>query len=321
MSISNSTYYKGQEGEKLVESLIHEIDGYKRTINNIYINDNGKSRQIDHILINQNGIFVIETKNYSGSIYGKETSDKWIKYLGSQKYYFMNPIFQNYAHQKIVSQVIDNEIEVTSVILFTPKCKLNVIAKQAVVLYTDQFAKYLRNQEIKLTNEQIDYYYKTIMDNRITNEEIINNHNSNVQHYIQYKEKLVKEGTCPRCYGKLLVKEGKNGNFLACSNYPRCHFTKEIENVPSINETPVNYNDNYQQELYNYYYTNNYNHNQTKLWTTLLLCILFGYLGIHKFYEGKLWFGIIYLFTFGLLGIGYFVDIIILIYKIIYNKI
>ena len=34
------------------------------------------------------------------------------------------------------------------------------------------------------------------------------------------------EGGCPKCGGDLVVKEGKFGKFIACSNYPKCKFTK-----------------------------------------------------------------------------------------------
>lgn len=44
----------------------------------------------------------------------------------------------------------------------------------------------------------------------------------------------------------------------------------------------------------------------------LILCIFFGYLGVHKFYEKKYLLGTIYLFTFGLFSIGWIYDIIIL---------
>lgn len=45
-------------------------------------------------------------------------------------------------------------------------------------------------------------------------------------------------------------------------------------------------------------------------WIALTLCILFGWLGIHRFYEGKVFTGLLYLCTFGFLGIGWFIDII-----------
>jgi len=50
-------------------------------------------------------------------------------------------------------------------------------------------------------------------------------------------------------------------------------------------------------------------------WVVLILCILFGWFGIHRFYEGKIITGIIWLFTFGLFGIGWFIDFLIIVFK------
>ena len=50
-------------------------------------------------------------------------------------------------------------------------------------------------------------------------------------------------------------------------------------------------------------------------WVALLLCILLGWLGAHKFYENKTGMGILYLFTFGLFGIGIIIDFISIICK------
>lgn len=52
------------------------------------------------------------------------------------------------------------------------------------------------------------------------------------------------------------------------------------------------------------------NTNPKNKWVTLLLCYLFGYLGVHKFYEKKTRMGILYLFTFGLFGVGWVIDLI-----------
>ena len=45
------------------------------------------------------------------------------------------------------------------------------------------------------------------------------------------------------------------------------------------------------------------------------LCLFFGVLGIHKFYEGRVLLGIVYLLTLGLCGIGVIIDLIILLFK------
>ena len=50
-------------------------------------------------------------------------------------------------------------------------------------------------------------------------------------------------------------------------------------------------------------------------WVSFFLCLFFGYLGIHKFYEERILLGLVYLFTGGLFGIGIVVDLILLIFK------
>ena len=49
--------------------------------------------------------------------------------------------------------------------------------------------------------------------------------------------------------------------------------------------------------------------NEDSPWALLLVCVLFGYIGIHKFMEGKTVMGILYMLTGGLFGIGWMVDI------------
>ena len=50
-------------------------------------------------------------------------------------------------------------------------------------------------------------------------------------------------------------------------------------------------------------------------WVSLLLCLFFGILGIHKFYEGRILLGIVYLFTMGLFGLGVTIDLFVLLFK------
>ena len=46
-------------------------------------------------------------------------------------------------------------------------------------------------------------------------------------------------------------------------------------------------------------------------WKRFIICLLFGWLGVHKFMEKKTGMGLLYLFTFGLFGIGWIVDCIL----------
>jgi len=44
--------------------------------------------------------------------------------------------------------------------------------------------------------------------------------------------------------------------------------------------------------------------------TALILCIFFGWAGLHQFYVGRIGLGFLYLFTGGILLIGWIFDII-----------
>lgn len=74
---------KGKYGEMQVNSalnpLIFDKVEHKQINNLVLVDKNGKSHQIDHIEIRKNGIFCIETKNYSGWIFGSENQEKWIQ--------------------------------------------------------------------------------------------------------------------------------------------------------------------------------------------------------------------------------------------------
>ena len=61
----------------------------------------------------------------------------------------------------------------------------------------------------------------------------------------------------------------------------------------------------------------NINNCSEKDWTiTLVLCLLGGGIGAHRYYVGKVGTGILYTLTVGLFGIGYLVDLV----KIITGK-
>lgn len=226
--ILKSPKYKGKSGENIVSKILHDMEGYNYILDNIMINDNGKSRQIDHILISQQGVFVIETKNYGGIIYGREKSTQWKQYLNQKCFEFKNPIHQNYGHQEIVKKVLEDVTDkVYSVVVFTRRCQLKVEAVTPVI-YENQLKSYIKRKEKILSMEKINEIYKTLNESKITNKEVIKDHNYNVQKYVEYNNKVATVGKCPRCSGNLVERNGKNGRFYGCSNYPKCRYTKNL---------------------------------------------------------------------------------------------
>ena len=69
---------RGKRGENKVKWVIGEtIENEQYVINDFILSNNGSTSQIDHVVINPRGVFVIETKNYSGEIYGSENQREW----------------------------------------------------------------------------------------------------------------------------------------------------------------------------------------------------------------------------------------------------
>ena len=120
--------FRGYMGEFWVKQELNKLPKDKYLVlNNIMLLVNDKTVQIDHIVISQFGIFVIEMKNYYGTIYGDEYKNEWIGYLGKKKFYFHNPIHQNYGHVLALKELLNlDESCFISIVCFSNQVKLKI---------------------------------------------------------------------------------------------------------------------------------------------------------------------------------------------------
>lgn len=129
--------------------------------NNLILETELGSSQVDHVVVSPYGIFVIETKDYSGWIFGDENSKVWTQTLPrihrqtlqnkAYKNTFQNPIRQNYSHIKALQEhlpFIDNSCFKT-VIAFTRVSEFKTKMPEKVK-YIDEIVDY-----IKTFNEKI----------------------------------------------------------------------------------------------------------------------------------------------------------------------
>lgn len=141
---------KGKVGENMVISHAHKyLSEEYIMLNNCTIKDeNQQTTQIDHILLSPYGIFVIETKNYNGWIFGGERQRQWTQKIYKNSYKFQNPLHQNYRHVKVLEIILSDLIESThihSLVVFTPKSTfktempVNVVQGKQWLNYVKQF--------------------------------------------------------------------------------------------------------------------------------------------------------------------------------------
>jgi hypothetical protein len=216
---------KGKYGEFYVSQILgNSIDGIKQVFNDYKFISNGKSVQIDHIYINKNGIFVIETKNYKGSIYGNEEQQEWTQVLayGNVKNKFYNPIKQNNSHIYKLQKFLPKNIDIISIVVFIDADIENVDSNN--VCNVDELNEILNmNYGKTISPKQVDYVANILrryQNNNITDEEHINN--------IHKMQEDIENNICPRCGAKLVLRDSEYGNFWGCPKYPNCKFKKKL---------------------------------------------------------------------------------------------
>ena len=203
-------YNIGRYGEYLTYKHLKnlEADGAKFLFN-IYIpKENNETSEIDVLMICKKGIFVFESKNYSGWIFGSENQKNWYQTLPkgrgrSHKEQFYNPVMQNRSHIKHLKAFIGQEIPTKSIIVFSERCTLkNVQIKSDDLKVINRYdvASVVRNicnrisEDFLNVNDIAEIYnklYPLTQLNEIAKLQHISNIKSNLN--LQVNSKIVEE--------------------------------------------------------------------------------------------------------------------------------
>ncbi|ULQ61015.1 NERD domain-containing protein [Brucepastera parasyntrophica] len=222
--------YKGLLGESKVAKRLRELpDEEYRVFNNIYLKIKDSSIQIDHIVVSLYGIYIIETKNFSGWIFGRENQEYWTQVIYKNKEKFRNPIKQNLAHIKSLKYILSNfeNIKYYSIIVFAGTAELKNIVSETPVIYDHQIVRIIslyRDEKI-ISRMEFEDIISIINENIIQEEDIESKHIQNIYGKKYEKEQKINNKICPKCGGVLVIREGPYGKFYGCSNYPNCRFT------------------------------------------------------------------------------------------------
>ena len=219
--------FRGYMGEFWVKLELKKLSQKEYKIfNNIMLEDKKGTHQIDHIIISKYGIFVIEMKNYYGIIKGDDNKDKWIQYLGKNKYYFKNPLNQNYGHVKALEDILKiNNSYFIPIICFSNSAKLNVTSKKLIV-QLNYLIETIKTYNTEYKDLNINCIEKIIKDNNIIDKTKRKQHIKDIKSKIKLEQANIENMICPKCKSKLVKRNGKYGTFIGCSNYPKCKFIK-----------------------------------------------------------------------------------------------
>jgi predicted RNA-binding Zn-ribbon protein involved in translation (DUF1610 family) len=171
------------------------------------------------------GVFVIETKNFSGWIFGDERSRKWTQSIYGNSYQFLNPLHQNYRHLKAVENLLGLGPQcVHSVVVFAGSSEFktpmppNVLERRALVPYVRS------KTDVVLSDAQVEDSIRTLRESGASR-------SGSRRRHVQSLRENQRNPTCPRCGEAMLLRTATRGpkagsQFWGCSAYPRCKATK-----------------------------------------------------------------------------------------------
>lgn len=180
----------GKYGEYLIYKRLKNFEEKNaKFLFNVYIpKEDEQTTECDVLMLTQKGIFVFESKNYSGWIFGSEKQKNWYQTLPSSKgkshkEHFYNPIMQNNSHIKHLKELIATNVPIYSVIVFSERCTLKSIN--------------ITSDNIKvIKRDSISYAVNEILDkipNNLLNENEVTDLYNKLYPYTQVSEKIKKE--------------------------------------------------------------------------------------------------------------------------------
>lgn len=218
---------RGWFGEKITTFnmwLSLDASTYRRFHDVIIPSKNG-STQIDHLLVSPYGVFIVETKNLKGWIFGSENQPKWTQSLYRKKFSFQNPLRQTFRQKKILSKYLTlDESVINTVVYFVGDCEFKTQLPANVI--KSGLGRYIKGFRTRsLPPEEIDRIVATI------GKHVSESSVTTKDHIRSLRKRHNSTTVCPRCGSKLVERMAKKGpsagsKFLGCENYPQCRFTK-----------------------------------------------------------------------------------------------
>ncbi len=241
-------FNKGFLGEYMIyKNLLQYEKKGARFLYNCYLpKDNNGTTEIDVIMIYRSGIYVFESKNYGGWIFGSETGRTWTQVLPngreSRKEHFLNPIIQNKLHIKCLKTLIGAEYPIHSMIVFSDRCTFKDVdlnTKEATIIYRRQVKNVVagidNNASGYLSESQIEGIYAKLYPFTQVSEDVKNKHIEDIRSAVAINDNKtsssINNEKCPKCGGTLVLRTAKQGihageQFWGCSNYPKCRYIR-----------------------------------------------------------------------------------------------
>ncbi len=239
-------FFKSATGKGIVgEGMLNSFLGISlnkeeyRLLKDVTLPTEDGTTQIDHIIVSRYGIFIIETKNFKGWIFGSEHQKRWTQSIYGKKYTFQNPLHQNYKHTKTLQKLLSlgDDGKVFSVVVFVGESTFKTDMPDNVVRPRDLLKFIKTHKRVVFTPREMENIIDSIEHARFSK-----TFKTRREHVDNLKSKQFKYSTshknknliCPRCGNTLVVRTAKRGQnignqFYGCKSYPKCRYTRKLD--------------------------------------------------------------------------------------------
>ena len=196
--------------------------------------EDGGSTQIDHIIVSRYGVFVIETKNMRGWIFGGERQKTWTQKIYRHTNKFQNPLHQNYKHTQTLQSALDLAPDkLFSVVVFMGDSQFKTPMPDNVV-YSGNYIRFIKGkQQPILTDAEVLEVCRKLESGRLKSS--IKTHMEHVKHVrniIEQKQQPA-ENACPKCGRPMMLRttnrgENQGKEFWGCSGFPKCRAVRPV---------------------------------------------------------------------------------------------
>lgn len=224
---------RGKLGEYRVNTGLssHLDKNVYRLIANVTLPVGDGTTQIDHLVVSRYGIFVIETKDMTGWIFGHPDHARWTQVIYGDRYRFQNPIRQNYKHVKAVRELLClSRLQVIGVVAFVGNSEFRTTMPSAVVQGVSELVDFIRSKRaIVFDEDELPRLIEEIQNSRLEPGRRTNiAHVQNVRR--QMAERNQDPGACPLCGSVMVGRTNKSTGerFLGCTRYPECKGTLPV---------------------------------------------------------------------------------------------
>lgn len=233
-TILRSPWFKGVLGEFWVNSSLSkrlDEDQYQ-LFKNLTLPSRDGTTQIDHVVMSRFGIFVIETKNMSGWIFGNENQARWTQVIYRKKTKFQNPLRQNYKHVKTVQDLLGISADkLYNIVVFVGSGVPKTPMPSNVVWSTGSLLETIKSKRVELFDQdELTGFAERLAEAR--HRSGIQTHRAHVRHVKSQVALRQSDANCPRCGAELVERTNRKSGarFLSCSRFPKCRGTRQQPN-------------------------------------------------------------------------------------------